>query len=84
MKSGHAAYTVDEVGRTLIWIFPYSDLERLTALQPTEGGEYPSGRGGSLPGTRKGCSVMENVTTEAAMKQRIMRKWSGNRQGRQC
>ena len=31
VANGHAAYTVTKLGVPLIWIFPYSELERLTA-----------------------------------------------------
>jgi hypothetical protein len=33
VANGHPAYTVKKLGVDLVWIFPFSELERLNALR---------------------------------------------------
>ena len=71
--SGHPAYTVKKLGVDLIWIFPFSDLDRL--IGPANqwiAWNTPSGRGNNSPGTRRGHSVMENGHDRDCMMQTIV------------
>ena len=41
VANGHPAYTVTKLGVPLIWIFPYTDLERLNVPQANRVGKIP-------------------------------------------